>query len=206
MIQDRKQPTSRGGVRPSVLLLVLVVAVVATILFLGREEPTTARPGVGPWEAVRLDGSVVQTWSDEGIYVVDFWGTWCPPCPRELPEVAALAREWHPRGVRFLAVEVGGSTPAQVAAFARNPRYSGLEFAIGKDLDAIFRGLGRDSIPQTLIVHDGRIVEHFTGYSPGLPAAIRRRLAALIRQDAAGGGASDEAGTTTPAPADAASR
>jgi len=205
MTQDRKLQASRGGVKPSVLLFVLVVAVVATILFLGREEPTTGK-AIGPWEAVRLDGSVVQTWSDDGTYVVDFWGTWCPPCLRELPEVAALAREWRPRGVRFLAVEVGGSTPAQVAAFARNPRYSGLEFAIGKDLDAIFRGLGRDSIPQTLIVHDGKIVEHYTGYSPGLPAAIRRRLAELTRQDAAPGGATDAAEATSPGSADAASR
>ncbi len=197
MTLDRKQPTSRGGVKPSVLLLVLVVAVVATILFLGREEPATARPGVGPWEATRLDGSVVRTWSDEGTWVVDFWGTWCPPCLRELPEVAALAREWRPRGVRFLAVEVGGSTPAQVAAFARNPRYAGLEFAIGRDLDEIFRGLGRDSIPQTLIVHDGKIVEHFTGYSPGLPAAIRRRLAELTRQGAAGAGGPGAAAAAT---------
>ena len=176
-------PGSRGAIRPATLLILLVGAVIATIAFLGRQEPATG-PGVGPWEAVRLDGSVVPTWEDEGTFVVDFWGTWCPPCLRELPEVAAIAREWRPRGVRFLAVEVGGSSPEQVAAFARNPRYSGLEFAIGRDLGAIFRGLGRDSIPQTLIVHDGEIVEHYTGYSPGLPAAIRRRLAELTRGEA----------------------
>ncbi len=195
MNQDRNQPTARGGISPALLLLLLVLAVVATVLFLGRQQPATGE-GVGPWEAVRLDGSIVRTWDRDGIYVVDFWGTWCPPCLRELPEVAAIAREWRPRGVRFLAVEVGRSSPEQVAAFARNPRYAGLEFAIGKDLEAIFRGLGRDSIPQTLIVRDGKIVEHFTGYSPGLPAAIRRRLAELTRPAAGSAGGTAAPGAT----------
>ena len=30
--------------------------------------------------------------------VLNFWGTWCPPCVKEMPELDRFAREFGPRG------------------------------------------------------------------------------------------------------------
>lgn len=38
------------------------------------------------------------------IVVIDFWGTWCPPCMKALPENVVLADKYRDKGVRFLGV------------------------------------------------------------------------------------------------------
>lgn len=39
--------------------------------------------------------------------VVTFWGTWCPPCRDELPELAELYRKHHAAGLEIVAVNQG---------------------------------------------------------------------------------------------------
>ena len=39
--------------------------------------------------------------------VMTFWGTWCPPCRDELPELADLYRKHHAAGLEIVAVNQG---------------------------------------------------------------------------------------------------
>ena len=39
--------------------------------------------------------------------VMSFWGTWCPPCRDELPELAELHRKHHAAGLEVVAVNQG---------------------------------------------------------------------------------------------------
>ena len=41
------------------------------------------------------------------MLLVSFWATWCPPCRKEMPSLARLARELAPDGFTVLAVNVG---------------------------------------------------------------------------------------------------
>ncbi|HVT80452.1 MAG TPA: TlpA disulfide reductase family protein [Phycisphaerae bacterium] len=56
------------------------------------------------------------------VVVVNLFATWCPPCRQELPELKALAKEYGPRGVEFVALsldqdgEVGKRTRDEVLA------------------------------------------------------------------------------------------
>lgn len=36
--------------------------------------------------------------------VMTFWGTWCPPCRAEFPELAAMFRKHHDSGLEIVAV------------------------------------------------------------------------------------------------------
>lgn len=36
--------------------------------------------------------------------VMTFWGTWCPPCRKEFPELASLYREFHQGGLEVVGV------------------------------------------------------------------------------------------------------
>ncbi len=38
------------------------------------------------------------------VVVMNFWATWCPPCVKEMPELAKFWREFDGKGVRFMSV------------------------------------------------------------------------------------------------------
>jgi thiol-disulfide isomerase/thioredoxin len=44
------------------------------------------------------------------VLVVEFFATWCPPCRKDLPEVAALQQGYPPEKITFLAVSADGTT------------------------------------------------------------------------------------------------
>jgi cytochrome c biogenesis protein CcmG/thiol:disulfide interchange protein DsbE len=46
-----------------------------------------------------------------------FWGSWCPPCRAEFPDIQAAYAELEPRGLRMLGVSMRES-PVDAAAYA----------------------------------------------------------------------------------------
>ena len=58
------------------------------------EEPTTA--------GTRLAFSSLK---GKAVYL-NFFATWCPPCNEEAPDVNALAKEYAPRGLQVVGVDV----------------------------------------------------------------------------------------------------
>ena len=38
------------------------------------------------------------------VALLNFWGTWCGPCRREMPELQRAYEEWSPRGFEILAI------------------------------------------------------------------------------------------------------
>lgn len=54
--------------------------------------------------------------ADRGsVVVLNFWGSWCPPCRREAPVLAALARRMGRDGVRFVGVDISDTAPSAEA-------------------------------------------------------------------------------------------
>lgn len=52
--------------------------------------------------------------------LLNFWGTWCPPCIQEMPELDRFAREFAPQGWRVLGLAV--DNPKAVREYlARSP-------------------------------------------------------------------------------------
>lgn len=84
----------------------------------------TYLPGIGdkapPLGMYDSDGKVVFLSAFEGRPVwINFWGSWCPPCQAELPEIEEAYRTLTPQGVVLLAVSM--KEPFEVAErFARS--------------------------------------------------------------------------------------
>jgi peroxiredoxin len=78
------------------------------------------RPLAPDFTATSLTGATIDMSSYRGKTVVlNFWGSWCPPCRQEAPTLAVLAQQYHAQGVAFLGDDVG-DTPANALAFTRS--------------------------------------------------------------------------------------
>ncbi|MDQ7024572.1 MAG: cytochrome c biogenesis protein/redoxin [Anaerolineae bacterium] len=51
------------------------------------------------------------------VVLLNFWGTWCGPCRREMPEFQAVYEEYQDSGFTILALAVRGDTEADVIEF-----------------------------------------------------------------------------------------
>jgi len=60
-----------------------------------------------------LNGEKVSFSSLEGRgVVINFWATWCPPCRREMPLLDAVQKEYGPRGLSIVGVDLDESAAA----------------------------------------------------------------------------------------------
>ncbi len=89
----------------------------------------------------------------KGVFL-NFWGTWCEPCKKEMPHMEKLAQEYNGE-VEILAVNVGESQ-FQVSNFA--DQY-GLTFPIAIDSGKeVMDAYGVDPLPTTFMIKpDGTI-------------------------------------------------
>jgi thiol-disulfide isomerase/thioredoxin len=108
----------------SMIRYILPVALVFAIL-LGRHwylKPGLVQGAVAPpVEGELLDGSFFRLSDLEGRYVlIDFWGSWCPPCRAANPDLVSLHREFHDQGFDIVSVGVEKSTDNWRAAIEQD--------------------------------------------------------------------------------------
>ena len=68
------------------------------------------------------EGGVPTTATPGKILVIDFFGTWCPPCIAELPEIARIRASLQDRrDIEFVVVATnsGGDTAERLRSFGR---------------------------------------------------------------------------------------
>ncbi|ECO1678123.1 thiol-disulfide oxidoreductase, partial [Listeria monocytogenes] len=81
-----------------------------------------------------MEGNKVQLSELKGKGVfLNFWGTWCKPCEKEMPFMERQYNYFKNQGVEVLAVNIGESDVA-IETFAK--RY-GLTFPILKDKKSV---------------------------------------------------------------------
>lgn len=114
--------------------------------------------------------------------VIDLWATWCGPCRTSTPELVNLQKEFGPKGLEVIGLDIDpqDDTPEMVRAFADEFKINyKLAFA---DRDLAMSLMRGGNIPQSIVVgRDGKIVDHFVGFSPvrtpeKLRAAIEKAL------------------------------
>jgi peroxiredoxin len=110
----------------AVVAVLLAGALAVTLLTQGKgnasdESTVEYQPGHRPlapdFTATSLTGTTIKLSSYLGKTVVlNFWGSWCPPCRQEAPTLAVLAQQYRSQGVAFLGDDVG-DTPSNALAF-----------------------------------------------------------------------------------------
>jgi thiol-disulfide isomerase/thioredoxin len=128
------------------------------------------------------------------VVVLNFWGTWCPPCRQELPHIVELAHKFESDSrCRVLAVSCGsaGLDPADsLLELAMDTKHllrkTRLDLPTYADPNGITRMAVKDAIgfsgyPTTVLLDgQGNIRQHWTGYSPGMELEIESMVKELL--------------------------
>jgi len=78
------------------------------------------RPQAPDFSANTLNGVPLRFSAYRGkVVVLNFWGSWCPPCRAEAGTLTGLAGQYQPKSVTFLGVDVRDNT-ASAEAFMRS--------------------------------------------------------------------------------------
>jgi len=56
-------------------------------------------------------------WVGQQPVVINFWGTWCPPCRREIPDLVRLYNEYNSQGVEIVSLAIR-DTPTKVKNYS----------------------------------------------------------------------------------------
>src|SRR4051812_11272244 len=117
---------------------------------------------IEPFDAIDLDGRRVSLadWKNS-IVVINVWATWCGPCRRELPMLAALQTRYRDR-VRVLGVLQDNVTDAFARQFAGQV---GLNFPVIRSTFEIEHRLPAVMVlPMTFVLdREGRLVSSYAG-------------------------------------------
>ena len=65
-----------------------------------------------------LTGAKVRLADFKGkVVLLNFWGTWCVPCLREIPELVRVSEQFQKRGFAVLGIAVDSGRPDDIRAF-----------------------------------------------------------------------------------------
>ncbi|HEY6798783.1 MAG TPA: TlpA disulfide reductase family protein [Kineosporiaceae bacterium] len=131
-----------------------------------------------------LEGTPVDVGSYRGkIVVLNVWGSWCPPCRKEAPELQAAAQRLGPQGVQFVGIDTSDPDPAQAIAFQKTfgVTYPSISDPTGDALLALRGAVPPNAIPTTLVLdRQGRVAARISS------ATTATTLADLVSDVVAG--------------------
>jgi thiol-disulfide isomerase/thioredoxin len=81
---------------------------------------TGHRPLAPDFTGTTLTGAALKFSAYKGkVVVLNFWGSWCPPCRAEAPTLAVLSEKYAKSGVSFLGDDVQ-DTPTNALSFTQS--------------------------------------------------------------------------------------
>jgi thiol-disulfide isomerase/thioredoxin len=158
------------------LLALLTLALTAAA---GAQEIAPGKPAP-EIDLPTLEGGRVKLSALRGHpVVVSFWGTWCPPCKEEFPELVAAHRKYREAGLEVLAVNQRDQElrTSDVEAFVKD---YGVEFTVALDP----RGKSRRSyrliaLPTTVFIDAAGIIQRLNS-GPLSRLELTRGLATIL--------------------------
>jgi peroxiredoxin len=131
----------------------------AAVATLSRHTLTRAAPDVRYTE---LSGETFSTSDLRGkVVLVNFWGSYCTPCIKEMPHLVEAHRKYEARGYETVAIAVRHDNPQRVIRFVKEHE---LPFRIALDSQGeLAKEFGNVRITPTsfLIDRNGRILKRY---------------------------------------------
>ena len=123
--------------------------------------PAARRQAPVDLHGTTLEGQPVDVATFRGsVVVLNVWGSWCPPCRKEAPDLQSASQRLTASGVHFLGIDSGDPDPAQAVAFQKTfgVTYPSLADTTGQALLALRGAVAPNAVPTTLVLDtQGRI-------------------------------------------------
>lgn len=177
-------------------LSIAAALALTTVLTTGCDAPRPAHPAegraMGELPIVSLDDPAIPVPTLAGrVTLLNVWGTWCPPCRRELPGLVRLAGRLadEPR-FQLIAVSVGSGgddagLAAETTSFLRSRQMPIAAWGFAEAVAATHFSLayGIEGVPITyLIGPDRRIRRVWSGYRSSDEADMATAILALLKE------------------------
>jgi len=125
-----------------------------------------------------IDGKELQSCEIKGkkpLFLV-FWATWCPACKKEIPKLKKIYSTFEPKGMDFLAVDVGvNDSLAKVKRYIKKYKISyPVAFDEGSQVTRLFNIQGT---PTIIIVDRHGIVRY---RSAAVPEDLKKHFEDLM--------------------------
>ncbi|MFL9844409.1 redoxin domain-containing protein [Flavobacterium rhizosphaerae] len=111
------------------------------------------------------------------VTIIDFWASWCVPCRNENPNVVAMYKELHPKGLNIIGVSLDKDGEKWKEAIAKDNltwnHVSNLQFW----QDPIARQYGVEGIPATFVLDENGVIVARDLRGEELKAKVKELLA-----------------------------
>lgn len=134
------------------------------------------------WDIRNADGELLDPETLKGeVIFLNFWGTYCPPCIAEMPEIQGIYNEYGDR-VKFILVSA--ESVEKVKSFLADKEFNLPDYFGGRKMPGI---LTASSIPTTFIIsHDGKIVSKKVGAADWNSKATKKVFDELLLRKSSG--------------------
>ena len=147
----------------SIILATLFIAIVYTIYTSSTKEKVTvlqvgdAAPN---FELIGLDGKVYRlsdyTSQGKGVFL-NFWGTWCEPCEREMPAMERQYNNYAGQGFEMIAVNIAQSK-LEVTNYVKE---MGMSFPVVIDTNkSVLTAYNITPLPTTILISPEGKIHH----------------------------------------------
>lgn len=144
-----------------------IVALAAFALPSASEDRGSENENADPapnFQLETVDGEVFRLQAQRGkVVVVNFWGTWCPPCREEIPDLVSLQSEFGDEGLQVVGIALERS--AGVKDVRRFAERQNINYPVGLGDGSITRKYGGvRGVPTTIVIDaEGQIRGRLTG-------------------------------------------
>lgn len=142
--------------------------------------------GVAPaWTLYGFAGEKLSLTDLKGkVVVLNWWGSWCPPCRAELPHYQRLNEKYKGKGVVFLGInwERPGEEQERIAKAKKYYEENKFTFQVLLDHDmAVGSGYRVQSFPTVFVIdREGQIRFRNLGYSQDVPKILEMQIEKLL--------------------------
>ncbi|MBE1554080.1 thiol-disulfide oxidoreductase ResA [Sporosarcina limicola] len=136
----------------TIVLLLLVSVVIYAVAFKDKVKVLAVGDMAPDFELVDLEGNKhrLSDYKGQGVFL-NFWGTWCGPCKKEMPHMEKLHKEFEGKDVQILALTIK-DPPLKVKAF--RDQYE-LTFPIAIDkTEVVKEAYNISPLPTTFLIND----------------------------------------------------